>query len=300
MEHAAWVIPAARGPWAAAMRHELSYIENDLKALAWAAGCLAASYVERCRAIGAIFTGALAMWTRQGMKIGLAAFVALAAIGVASWWAGQRPYLTPGNHQVFREASDLGVLAGLLVFVAAAIAAVAALLGMHDRTFHEAARAGRVCAVMIVPYVTALALVSLLTPGTVVNIGDSYCYDLWCLGVDRVNATPKGRDILYTAEVRIFVDSSHPHRLPVEQAKGFFHVLDDQGKRYSLLPEASFADTAVTVHPGESVKSSFAFLAPRNAGKLYLMGKDGGMPWVYLYFGSDISLFHRPALLRIL
>jgi hypothetical protein len=300
MEHAAWVIPAARGPWASAMQHELPHIENDLEALTWAGGCLMASYVERGKAIGGVLTGALVMQTRQWMKIGLAAFGAMAAIGAAAWWAAQRPYLTPGNHQIFREASDLGAWVGFLVFMAAAIPGLAALLRMHDRKFREAARAGRVCAVILVPYVAALALVSLLTPGTVVNIGDSYCYDLWCLGVDQVKAAPKGRDVLYTAEVRISVDSSHPHQLPAEQAKGFFYVLDDQGKRYSLLPEASFADADVTVHPGESVMSSLAFVAPRSARKLYLIGKDGGMPWVYLYFGSDISLLHRPALLRIL
>jgi hypothetical protein len=61
-------------------------------------------------------------------------------------------------------------------------------------------------------------------------------------------------------------------------------------------------DADVTVQPGESVKSSLAFLAPPNARKLYLMGNAGQvfLPWVYLYFGSDISLFHRPTLLRIL
>ena len=120
--------------------------------------------------------------------------------------------------------------------------------------------------------------------------------------MNRVNATPRGRDTLYTVEVRIFVDSSHPHHLPAEQAKSFFSVLDDQGHRHPLLREASFRDADVTVHPGESVKSSLAFLAPLSARKLYLMGDAGwvNLPWVFLYFGSDSSLFHRPALLRIL
>src|SRR5258707_666557 len=89
MNHAAWVFPSARGPWAKAMQHELPQIENDLEALAWAGGCLIASYRER----------ASATLTRQQMGIGLAALLAIAAIGAASWWAGQQPYLTPGNHQ---------------------------------------------------------------------------------------------------------------------------------------------------------------------------------------------------------
>jgi hypothetical protein len=243
------------------------------------------------------------MLTRQRMRIGLATFLAVAAIGAASWEARQRSYhLTPGTDVVFREESNVAALAGFLVFWAAAIPGLAALLGIHDRKFHEAARVGRACAVIVVPYLAALALVSLLTPGTFVNIGDSYCYDLWCLGVKQVNATPRGQDILYTADVRIFVDSSRPHHLPAEQAKDFFYVLDDQGRRYPLLQGASFRAADVNVQPGESVKSSLAFLAPANARKLYLMGNAGQvyLPWVYLYFGSDVSLFHRPALLRLL
>jgi hypothetical protein len=290
MKHTARVLPSARGHWATAMQHELPQIENDLEALTWAGGCMVAGYVERAKTL----------FTRRWKKISVAAFLAVSAISAASWWAGQHPHLTPGNHEVFREASNAGALAGFLVFIAAAIPALAVLFEIHDRKFHDAARASRICALIIVPYLAALALVSLLTPGTVVNIGDSYCYDLWCLGVNQVNATPKGQDILYTAEVSVFVDSSNPHYLPADPAKSFFYALDDQGRRYPLLRDASFSEANVTVRPGESLKSSLAFVAPRNARKLYLMGKDAGLPWVYLYFGSDISLFHRPALLRIL
>lgn len=141
----------------------------------------------------------------------------------------------------------------------------------------------------------ALVLVWLLTPRTIVNIGDSYCYDLWRLGVNHVSATRSGQDILYTADVRIFVDSKHPHYLPAEPAKNFFYVLDDQGRRYPLLREASFSNADVAVQPGESLKSSLAFLAPRNARKLYMMANNGGLPWVYLYFGSDQSVPQAPA-----
>jgi hypothetical protein len=84
------------------------------------------------------------MPTRQEKKIGLVAFLAVAAIGAVPWWAGQWSYhLTPGNDLVFREASNAGALAGFLVFIAAAVPVLAALLGVHDRKFHEAyARAG--------------------------------------------------------------------------------------------------------------------------------------------------------------
>jgi hypothetical protein len=47
--HAASVLPAA-SPWAQAMRRELDYIENDRAALAWALGCVLASYKARLAA----------------------------------------------------------------------------------------------------------------------------------------------------------------------------------------------------------------------------------------------------------
>ena len=276
IEHAARVLPQTRGEWGTAMRHELSQIESDREALRWAGGCMAASYMERGRS----------MVTRQRVVVALATLLAVAAVGAASRWVGQRPYVSPGDHQIFRQDSNPGAMVGFLVFVAAAICA---------------ARNIRLGAAIIGPYLAALALVSLLTPRTVVSIGDSYCYDLWCLGVNRVNATRAGQNILYKADVNIFVDSTHAHRLPAEQATEFLYVVDDRDRRYPLLREASFVDAGVMVQPGESVKSSFAFRAPADARKLYLMANEGGFPpWVYMYFGSDISLFHRRAMLRIL
>jgi hypothetical protein len=49
-QHASWVLPGARSPWAEAMRRELDYIENDRAALCWAVGCVLASYKTRIAA----------------------------------------------------------------------------------------------------------------------------------------------------------------------------------------------------------------------------------------------------------
>jgi hypothetical protein len=46
-QHAAWVLPGARSPWADAMRRELDYIGDDRAALRWALGCILASYRAR-------------------------------------------------------------------------------------------------------------------------------------------------------------------------------------------------------------------------------------------------------------
>jgi hypothetical protein len=48
--HAASMLPGA-SPWAHAMRRELEYIEDDRAALAWALGCVVASYKARLAAL---------------------------------------------------------------------------------------------------------------------------------------------------------------------------------------------------------------------------------------------------------
>jgi hypothetical protein len=160
-----------------------------------------------------VFCGAIFMQIQRWWKAGSIALLASMAIAAASWWVGQRPYLTPGTHQIFRMDSNPGALAGFLVFVATLVAALAGLLlGINDRKFREAARAGWICAGIFVPYLAAVLLVSLLTPGKIINTGDGYCWDLWCMGVEQVSAIPQGRNILYTAQVRIFIDSSNAHR----------------------------------------------------------------------------------------
>jgi len=49
-------LPSTRATWGAAMENELEHIESDLEALRWAAGCIAAAYLQRSaeRSFGAI------------------------------------------------------------------------------------------------------------------------------------------------------------------------------------------------------------------------------------------------------
>ncbi|HKW19592.1 MAG TPA: hypothetical protein VJO35_18935 [Terriglobales bacterium] len=47
MIHAKKAVPPERREWAEAMEHELEYVERDLSALRWAAGCVMAVYIQR-------------------------------------------------------------------------------------------------------------------------------------------------------------------------------------------------------------------------------------------------------------
>lgn len=251
------------------------------------------------RVVFNVLCGAFMMHFHRCKEIGLAALVAMSALLSASSWIGRHPYITPGSHQVFHMDSNVGAMVGLLVLFASTIAGLPALAScIHDRSFRGGqARVLRVCTGAILFYLAALVLVSLLTPRMIVSSGDGYCWDLWCLSVEKVNGTRQGESFLYTADVRIF---SNANRVTTFRNVNFVYVLDDQGRRFSVF-QNSFAQPPLgaTIYPKESMKTSFSFFAPANARKLYLAADELAMPWVYLYFGSDINPFHRHTLLRL-
>lgn len=229
MEHAAWVFPSAHGPWATTMQNELPQIENDLEALTWAGGCLVASYVERSRALAVIITGAVFMRVQRWKRIGSITLLAMSALLAASWWIGQRPYTTPGRNQVFRMDSNaegmVGFWGSFIVLLAMIVGLFSILFCINDRHFRgDAARVGKVCTWIVLPYMAAIMSVSMLTPRTIVSAGDGYCWDLWCLGVEQVNAINQGPNVLYTAKVRLFSDAN---RVPTSRDKHFLYALDE-------------------------------------------------------------------------
>jgi hypothetical protein len=238
-----------------------------------------------------VLAGAIHMQMQRWWKVGTAAMLAILAVFAASWWVGRRPYITPGTHQIFRMDTTPGALLEFLVIMVLLIVALMIAARVP--------RAGRVFVGIAASYLAAIVLVSLLTPKTIVTIGDSYCWDLWCLGIQNVNATPQGPNVLYTAEVALSTDSTNVQTLRADpNAKQFLYVTDEQGRRFPIL-STSFTPTDITVQPGESVKSSLTFLAPANERGLYLAGDVTAPPWVSLYFGSDLNPFHRRTLLRV-
>jgi len=241
-----------------------------------------------------VLTGAALMQVQRWHKPGLGALFTVSALFVASWWIGQRPYVTPGTHQIFRMDSVPGALLEFFALLTVFGVGMITLLAGRKRWLSPFIAAS---------YLVGVILVSILTPRTIVRIGDSYCWDLWCVGIQKVNITPQGQNILYTAEVSLSVDSSTAQLEltdpPKDPAKQFFYVVDELGRRFPILAYAPIPNGKVTVKSGESVKSSVTFLAPANARSLYLTGDVAAPLWVRLYFGSDLNPFHRHTLLRV-
>jgi hypothetical protein len=243
-----------------------------------------------------ILTEAIGMQVQRWKTIGSAGVLGATALCLTSSWVGQRPYITPGAQLVFHQDSNLGGMVGFLAFLVTVVTALVSSILKQDGRLRAAKRARWASVATVILYLAAVLLVSLLTPRAIISIGDSYCYDIWCIGVQSVNATPQGQNILYTARVRIFSDAN---RVSTSRAMDFLYARGDQGRRFPLIQDSSVIPADVTINPGESVGTSLMFLAPANVQKLYLTGDYAVMPWVPLYFGSDRSPFHRRTLLRL-
>src|SRR5580698_3302887 len=95
-----------------------------------------------------------------------------------------------------------------LVFLAAALAtfvtlvttAVYALRGRHAQALRILRNLGMCAAAYIV---SGLA-VSLFSPQHVIRVGDPWCFDDWCLSVEKVNPTPGPASISYNVNLRFF------------------------------------------------------------------------------------------------
>jgi hypothetical protein len=237
-----------------------------------------------------VLTGAISMQFRRWKTWVGTGMLAILCISFASRWTAQRPYNTPGAHQIFHMDSTPGALLEFLVILSLIIIGAITLMTRRSRW---------VCPCIATLYLGGVIVGSLLAPEKIISVGDSYCWDLWCVGIQNVNAVRQGENTLYNAELSIFVDSISAQLVLMGQPKQFFYVIDDQGRRFPIVAYSQGSDSSVVVKPGESVKCSLTFLAPASARNLYMTGDIQAPPWVRLYFGSDLNPFHRRTLLRI-
>ena len=111
-----------------------------------------------------VLRGAVLMQVQRRLKVGTGALLAMVALFALSRWAGERPYISPGTHQVFRMDSAPGALLEFLVILSLAIVGVITLVAGRRRWL---------CPCIAALYFGGVVLVSLVTPRTIISIGDS-------------------------------------------------------------------------------------------------------------------------------
>lgn len=207
---------------------------------------------------------------------------------------------------VIHSGSALLGFAYLVTIAAAAGLLVSAgmLLARKSRT---AAKVTGASVASLGLYFLAHVMIGWTSPQTVVKLGDSYCWDLWCMGIQKVTATPRGTDVAYKLDVRVFSDANTV-KTSIDEARLF--LVDDRGRRFSMIDDPSVIPIDTRLEPGQSIETSLSFVAPADATRLFLMGDaplPGHLPigWRFLAMYMDLhlgyeKLAHKPTVLSVL
>jgi len=184
----------------------------------------------------------------------------------------------------------------LLVFASVGVllaAAVAAIRGRGGRALAILRRLG-ICAIV---YLAMVAVVGWRSPQRVLRVGDPWCFDDWCLSVERVSRTPAGPEVAYTVSLRIFSEA----RRVSQRAKGaWIYLIDQHGNRYAPEPDPNATPLDVLLGPGESVSTSRTFKVRADAGGLGLItGHGGPYDLGIVIIGDDASLLHKRTFVRL-
>jgi hypothetical protein len=173
-------------------------------------------------------------------------------------------------------------------------AAIAALRGRRAQALMTLRKLG-ICAIA---YLAIVVVVALFSPQRVLNVGDRWCFDDWCLSVENVTRTPAPPLVSYNVSLRIFSQA----RRVSQRAKGaWIYVIDQRGNRYAPQPDPSAAPLDVLLQPGESIATSRLFKLPADAGGLGLITGHGGpgcFPGCFI-IGDNASFFHKRAFVRL-
>lgn len=195
------------------------------------------------------------------------------------------------------HSDAVGSMVFFLVMAGSALMFVIALMCLVGREFRFAGKILKWWSVGVVGYTALTIAVSLLLPQKVVNPGQSYCVDSWCISIQNVTKTAVGPSVAYKAHVRIFSDLNSG----TTSAKGaWLYLVDERGRRFPVLPDPSAIPFDTELSPHQSVDTTLTFHVTADAKQLTLMG-DGPTLWITKFFiGDDSAWLHRPTLIRVL
>src|SRR5262245_16659242 len=194
-----------------------------------------------------------------------------------------------------------------LVTLVTAIGLVISVGILIARKFRTAAKVAAASVAALVFYFVVATTIWWVSPERVIKLGDSYCWDLWCMGIDKVNATPRGAETVYKIDVHFFSDAN---TVKTGTDDAVVYLVDGRGRRFPLVDDPSVIPINTRLDPRQSLNTSLTFVTPADADKLFLTG-DAPLPehiplkWRFfkiyadLHFGYE-KLKHRPTVLQVL
>jgi hypothetical protein len=189
---------------------------------------------------------------------------------------------------IFERLFVLLVLATLCTLLTAVAFLVS---GKIARAVRIARRVGIGAAV----YFAIVIVVSLFVPRREYRVGDTQCFDDWCIAVVEAQRGDRPPNISYDVSLRL---SNRARRVPMGEKGTVVYLTDAQGHRYDPLPDAAMVPFDTLLQPRTSVIARRRFEVPhdaRDVGLLYT--HEGGFPIGWLIIGEG-GWFSQPPIVR--
>jgi len=161
------------------------------------------------------------------------------------------------------------ILAFLISVVTMAVTAAFAVRGQLSR----ALKILRLYCICAAGYFAIAVAVAFLKPQRVISIGDPWCFDDWCLTVEKVDRRADPSKLSYNVELRIF---SRARRVTQRANGAWIYLIDSRGRRYSPAPAPSAVPLDALLRPLESATTFRVFHVPPDAHDLGLITGHGG------------------------
>jgi hypothetical protein len=166
-------------------------------------------------------------------------------------------------------------------------------------------------AIFVIVYLMLDISVALASPQKVFRVGDTRCFDDWCISVEEVKTTEvigpnvhpaRGRFLLVTLRV-----SSRAGRVRQSAPDALVYLVDASGNRFDVADSAQEAfersngrQTALTsmLDPQTSFPSVRVFDVPSDLQEIGLAVRHGAWPGWFV-IGDDGSFFHKTPIFLI-
>jgi hypothetical protein len=186
-----------------------------------------------------------------------------------------------------------------LLFLACFFASVIVLfVAAHAAIRGRVARAFWILGVwlaFVVLYMAASLAIAYAAPQRIIAVGTPWCFDDWCLTVDRVQHA----DLNYNVDLSI---SSEAKRVTQRANGAWIYLRDENDRHYEPFEDPGEVPLDVLLQPGQSVAAERRFHVPGNVRELGLVTGHGGPPcglMSLVVIGQAGCLFHKQTMIRL-
>lgn len=133
-------------------------------------------------------------------------------------------------------------------------------------------------------YMAIVVASPIIVPRRVVALGESLCFDDWCIAIDRVTSSTSRSATSYEVEFRMFSEARHI----VQREKNLaLYLADSAGRRFNPLKEESNVPLNTQLGPGDSITARRRCDVPPDAKVLGLViAHEGGFPISWFIVGA--------------